>query len=142
MTTSEKGINLIATHEGLKLKAYQCPAKVWTIGYGHTKGVKQGDVITKEKAIEFLKEDLKEAENAVNKNLQNLNQNQFDALVSFVFNVGAGSFQDSTLLKKVKANPNDKSIADEFAKWDKAKGDTLPGLTKRRKAESDLYFEK
>jgi len=140
MKTSQKGIELISLHEGLRLEAYQCPAGVRTIGYGHTKGVKQGDIISKEKAVEFLKEDLVDAENAINKHFKNISQNQFDALVSFVFNVGSGNFQSSTLLKKAKVNPNDKTIADEFAKWNKAKSVVLPGLTKRRKEEASLYF--
>lgn len=145
MKTSEKGIELIASHEGLQLKAYKCPAGVWTIGYGHTRGVKQGDVITKAQALEFLKEDVKDAENAVNKHLLNLNQNQFDALVSFVFNVGAGNFQSSTLLKKAKVNPNDKTISAEFEKWNKARDAAgtlivLMGLARRRKEESEWYF--
>ena len=142
MKTSKKGIELIASHEGLALKAYKCPAGVWTIGYGHTGGVKSTDVITKERAIEFLQSDLKDAENAVNKNLPNLNQNQFDALVSFVFNVGAGNFGKSTLLKKAKNNPSDATIRSEFNKWINGGGKVLPGLVKRRKEESDLYFSK
>ncbi|MCL1933978.1 MAG: lysozyme [Candidatus Azobacteroides sp.] len=145
MKTSDRGIELISSHEGLRLNAYKCPAGVWTIGFGHTKGVKQGDVITVTEALELLREDVRDAENTVNKNLPNPNQNQFDALVSFVFNVGSGNFQSSTLLKKAKANPNDKSIADEFAKWNKARNGSgnlveLPGLTKRRREEADLYF--
>jgi len=140
MKTSSKGIEAIAAHEGLRLKAYRCPAGVWTIGYGHTKGVRPGDVITKEKAVGFLREDVVDAENAVNRHLQNLTQNQFDALVSFVFNAGAGNFQKSTLLKKAKVNPDDTSIADEFAKWNKAGGTVLSGLARRRKDESNLYF--
>jgi len=145
MKTSEKGIEFIASHEGLKLKAYKCPAGVLTIGYGHTKGVMHGDVITKEHAIVYLKEDVTDAENAVKRHLKSLNQNQFDALVSFVFNVGSGNFQSSTLLKKAIVNPNDKSIAAEFMKWNKAKNSSgilveLPGLTKRRQQEANLYF--
>jgi len=147
MKTSEKGIEFIASHEGFRLKAYKCPAGVWTIGYGHTKGVMPGDVITKEHAIEYLKEDVRDAENAVKRYLNNLNQNQFDALVSFVFNVGSGNFQSSTLLKKAIVNPNDRSISAEFMKWNKAKNSSgvlveLPGLTKRRQQEANLYFTK
>jgi len=147
MKTSEKGIEFISLQEGLRLKAYQCSSGVWTIGYGHTHGVKPGDVITKEQAAGFLKEDAMDAENVINKHLQNLNQNQFDALVSFVFNVGAGNFENSTLLKKVKLNPDDETIAGEFAKWNKARNSAgklveLAGLTRRRKEESNLYFSK
>jgi len=142
MKTSEKGLELIKKHEGLTLKAYKCPAGVWTIGYGHTGGVNPSDVITKEKAVEFLKEDVRESETAINGNLKNLNQNQFDALVSFVFNTGSGNFLRSTLLKKAKVNPNERTISDEFQKWVHAAGKVLPGLVKRRKEESELYFSK
>ena len=138
---SENIINSIATNEGLRLRAYKCPAGVWTIGYGHTSGVKPADVITKEQAFEFLKVDLKWAEDEVNKQLPDINQNQFDALVSFVFNVGVGNLRKSTLLKKAKADPNDKTISLEFAKWNKGGGKVLPGLVRRRKEESDLYFK-
>lgn len=146
MKTSDKGIELIADHEGLRLKAYKCPAGVWTIGYGHTGGIVQGQTISKQQAVEFLKQDLRVSEKAVNKKGLNINQNQFDALVSFIFNVGSGAFGRSTLLKKVRINPNDLSIVSEFAKWNKARVNgvltVLPGLTKRRKAESNLYFNK
>ena len=141
MKTSDKGIGLIKQYEGLKLHAYLCPAKVWTIGYGHTKGVKKGDVITESRAVDLLKDDLIDAESAVTKQDLAINQNQFDALVSFVYNVGSGAFAGSTLLKKIKKNPNDPLIRTEFAKWNKSKGRVLDGLVKRRKAESDLYFK-
>ena len=146
MQTSSNGIELIKEHEKLRLKAYLDAVGIPTIGYGHTKGVKIGQTITEDQAIEFLKEDLSVAENAINKQNLSLNQNQFDALVSFVFNVGTGSFQSSTLLKKAKADSNDTSIALEFAKWKygtvKGKKVVLGGLVKRRKNESDLYFKK
>ncbi|NDW10456.1 lysozyme [Dysgonomonas sp. 520] len=145
MKTSNSGVDFIRSHEGLVLTAYKCPAGVWTIGYGHTKGVKQGDRITEKEAIEYLKEDLEDSEKAVSSQNLKLNQNQFDALVSFTFNVGSGNFKSSTLLKKAKANPNDPTIRNEFAKWNKAKVKgvltALPGLTRRRKEEADLYFK-
>ena len=140
MKTSRKGIDFIASHEGLRLNAYLCPAGVWTIGYGHTKGVREEQRITKAEAEAVLKRDVVDVENAVNKALSNLNQNQFDALVSFVFNVGVGNFESSTLLKKAKANPNDTAIRIEFAKWRYSKGKELPGLVRRRAEEADLYF--
>ena len=96
--------------------------------------------ITKERAEEFLRLDILSAENAVNAECQNLRQCQFDAIVSFVFNVGCGNFCKSTLLKKVKANPDDNSIMDEFLRWVYANGFVLPGLQKRRLAEMRLYF--
>jgi lysozyme len=140
MKTSQKGINLIKRFEGLVSKAYLCPAGVWTIGYGHTKGVKSGMVISELQADYFLKEDVVDAENAINKHGLCFNQNQFDALVSFVFNIGAGNFEKSILFKKIKANPSDPAIRAEFAKWKLAGGQVLPGLEKRRSAEADLYF--
>lgn len=142
MTTSKQGLALIAAHEGLKLKAYLCPAGVPTIGYGHTKGVRMGDTITPDQADKFLREDLADAEKAVNAQGLKINQNQYDALVSFTFNVGVGNFGKSTLLKKVKANADDPAIRNEFARWNKGGGKVLPGLTRRRKEEADLYFKK
>jgi lysozyme len=144
MKTSQKGIKMIGEHEGLRLQAYLCPAGIPTIGYGHTKGVKMGQSITQSQADQFLAEDLADAENAVNAQNLRLNQNQFDALVSFVYNVGAGNFQKSTLLTKAKLNPNDATIAAEFDKWNKTRVNgiltPLKGLTNRRKAELKLYF--
>jgi len=140
MKTSRKGIDLIARHEGLRLQAYRCPAGVLTIGYGHTGNVKEGQVITEDYARYLLASDLSSAEKTVERYLPNLNQNQFDALVSFVFNVGSGNFESSTLLKKAKVNVNDPSIADEFCRWNKAAGKILPGLVKRRDDEAKLYF--
>ena len=140
MKTSAQGIGLIKRHEGLRLKAYRCPAGVWTIGFGHTRGVREGFVITEEEAGVFLKSDLRDAENIVNVALPCINQNQFDALVSFVFNVGSGNFLKSTLLKKAKVNTADAAIRQEFMKWRFADGKVLSGLEKRRKDEADLYF--
>ena len=140
MRASEKAYSLIRQFEGLLLTAYKCPAGVWTVGYGHTSGVVPGMAITKEQAGEFLKKDIETAENIVNAECPNLRQCQFDALVSFVFNVGGGNFRKSTLLKKVNTNPDDNSIMDEFLRWVYAKGVVLPGLQKRRLAEMRLYF--
>lgn len=114
MKASEKAYSLILQFEGLRLMAYRCPAGVWTIGYGHTSGVVQGVAITKEQAEECLRQDIEAVENIVNAECPGLRQCLFDALVSFVFNVGGGNFRRSTLLKKVKANSNDNSIMDEF----------------------------
>jgi lysozyme len=98
-----------------------------------------------QQAENFLREDLKTSENEVSKKLPSINQNQFDALVSFVFNVGVGNFRNSTLLKKAKANAGDVTIRAEFARWNKACVNgalkELPGLTRRRKEEADLYFK-
>jgi len=140
MKISDNGIELIKKHEGLRLEAYLCPAGKWTIGYGHTKGVKPGQVVTKEEAERLLREDLIVVENEINRHNLNINQNQFDALASFVYNVGVGNFRTSTLLKKIKANPNDKTIANEFKRWVYSNGKKLPGLVKRREEEAKLYF--
>lgn len=142
MKTNSIGIDLIKSFEGLKLNAYLCPAKVWTIGYGHTKGVKEGDIITEPKAIEFLKDDLHSFEVGVATLVKSqLTENQFSALVSFAYNCGIGNFKNSTLLRKVNANPNDISIEKEFLRWTRARGVVLGGLVRRRKAESKLYFK-
>ena len=140
MKTSHKGIALIKEFEGLRLKAYKCPGGVWTIGYGHTAGVKPGMTITEEQAEQFLKEDLIVFERAVNNQNLSIDQNQFDALISLIYNIGIGNFQKSTLLRKARVNPNDNSIMDEFLKWVYSKGRVLPGLQRRRLAEMKLYF--
>ena len=140
MRTSRKGIEFIKAHEGLRLAAYLCPSGVPTIGYGHTHGVKMGDRITEEQAEKFLIDDLAVAETEVNRYGLHLTQNQFDALVSFVYNVGARNFRSSTLLKRLKANPNDPDIANQFKRWVYGGGKVLPGLVRRRNEEAKLYF--
>lgn len=144
---SQKGLDLIKRFEGLELKPYKCPAGIPTIGYGNTyypsgSKVKLTDpVITKEKAEELLKFLLGSYEKSVDSFCRDdINQNQFDALVSFAYNCGVNNLKSSTLLKKVNANPNDPTIKAEFLKWNKANGRVLAGLTKRRQAEADLYF--
>lgn len=141
MRTSKNGLELIKAHEGLRLQAYKCPAGVWTIGYGHTSTAKQGMTITAQQAEELLRTDLTTAERAVSSHGLGLNQNRFDALVSFVFNVGSGNFARSTLLRKIRTNPADAAIAAEFFKWNKGGGKVLPGLVKRRQDEAALYFK-
>ena len=140
MKTSPKGIALIKEFEGLRLKAYKCPGGVWTIGYGHTAGVKPGMVISEAQAEEYLMADLIASEKYLNDLRLAINQNQFDALISFIYNVGTGNFSRSTLLRKVRANPQDNSIMDEFLRWVYSKGRVLPGLQRRRLAEMKLYF--
>ena len=142
MTTSDLGIELIKKHEGFRSKAYRCSANVLTIGFGHTLNVKSTDVITLDEAEYFLRQDVEFAEKEVNKHNLNINQNQFDALVSFVFNLGVGNFARSTLLKKIKSNPNDPAIRKEFGRWIYAGGKALNGLVRRRREEADLYFSK
>jgi lysozyme len=141
MKISVKGLELIKRHEGVRLTAYKCPAGVLTIGYGHTgKDVTAGKVITEAEAEKLLRGDLSTAESEVNRRLSKLNQNQYDALVSFVFNIGTGSFRMSTLLRIAQKTPNDPQIRLEFAKWVRGGGIVLPGLVTRRKEEADLYF--
>jgi lysozyme len=140
MRTSDKGLELIKKHEGLKLTAYKCPAGVWTIGYGHTRTAKSGLTIEQRTADELLKQDVRFAEIAVTKELPSITQSKFDALVSFVFNVGAGAFHRSTLLKRIKANQEEHLIRHEFSRWDKAGGKVLAGLVRRRQDEANMYF--
>jgi lysozyme len=138
--TSQAGIDLVKRWEGCKTKAYRCPAGVWTIGYGHTEGVNSSMWISYDKAEEFLKQDLQRFEKAV-KTLVTvpINQNQFDALVSFTYNVGAKAFGNSTLLSLL----NQKKYlpaSDQFLRWTKAGSKTLPGLVLRRSEERDLFL--
>jgi lysozyme len=143
MGISQKGLNLIKQFEGLRLTTYRCSAGVLTIGYGHTgSDVKEGMTITQAQAEELLKNDVKRFEIGVSTLTAGipLTQNQYDALVSFAYNVGLGAFQSSTLLKKLRENPKDPAISTEFAKWNKAGGAVVAGLTNRRAQESQLYF--
>ena len=139
MKINEAGLNLIKDFEGCRLKAYLCPAGVWTIGYGHTQGVKPDMVINQLQAERFLRQDLKRFEDAVTSLVKvPITPNQFSALVSFTYNVGTGALYDSTLLRKL--NKKDyKGAANEFLRWNKAGGKVLPGLTRRRLAEKDLF---
>ena len=140
MTTSDKGFKLIKEFEGCKLYAYRCPAGVLTIGYGHTKGVKAGMAITQDLANKYLQEDVKFAENALNKMNIKFSQNEFDALVSWIFNLGEGNFNSSTLKKKILAKAPAYEIADQIVKWTKAGGKVQTGLQKRRIAEANMYI--
>lgn len=148
MKASQKCVDLIKQFEGYKDKAYLCPAGVATIGYGSTmwndgRRVQMGDKITKEGAELLLHWELNNK--AIALYGLNVNQNQADAILSFVFNLGIGAFQKSTLIKKIRLNPNDPTIRDEFMKWNKARVGgkliELKGLTRRRIAESNLYYD-
>ena len=147
MKLNEAGKTLIKSFEGLKLTAYKCSANKDTIGYGNTfyedgSKVKPGDKITKERAELLFELIADEFEAKVKQlNLPNLSDNQFSALVSFAYNAGLTNLVKSTLFRKVRANPNDSTIRDEFMKWNKAGGKVLNGLTRRRQAEADLYFK-
>jgi lysozyme len=170
MKPSENCHALIKQFEGCRLKAYKDSAAVWTIGYGTTyypdgNAVRQSEVITQERAEFLLKWQVLEKSggvdalvngplNKLKHGYSRVNQNQFDALVSFAYNVGTGALKKSTLLKKILVNANDPTIEQEFLKWDKVKkvikdeSDKsiityvpVRGLTKRRQAEADLYFK-
>lgn len=126
--------------EGLRLEAYQDTGGVWTIGYGHTKGVKKGDKCTEAQALAWLMEGMAEAVEAVNTNVRiPVTQNQFDALCDFVFNVGVKAFRDSTLLRLLNTGDY-KSAYNQFARWKYDNGVVIAGLVKRRKAEADLFI--
>lgn len=136
MKLGKAGEEIIKEFEGLKLKAYKCPGGVWTIGWGHTNGVKQGQTITKEQAQQLFDADMKEFENWVNKLVKfKMTQNQFDALVSFTFNLGPGGLQ--TLIR----NRNITQIADAMLLYNKAGGVVQPGLVRRRKMERELLLK-
>ena len=140
---SQKGLEFIGGFEGLRLEAYwDSYGKVWTIGYGHTSGVRKGQKITKQQAINYLRSDCQFAANAVNKYVKvSINQNQFDALVSFTFNLGAGAFAGSDLLKYLNQGKI-QAAANEFPLWCHAGGQVLPGLVRRRNAEKALFLSK
>jgi lysozyme len=149
MRISDNGLRLIQEFEGLRLTSYLCSASVPTIGYGATyyqdgSKVKLGQTITRDQATQLLKDHVKEFEGSVIGllNTTKVNRNQFDALVSFCFNLGAGNLAKSQLLRFVKANPNDPKIAAEFMKWNRAGGEVSRGLVRRRKKEAELYFTK
>jgi lysozyme len=132
-TINAAGLQLIESFEGLRLQSYQDSVGVWTIGYGHTRGVAQGQVITQPQAEAFLQQDLGVAEGAVNGLGLTLTDNQFAALVSFAFNLGGGNL--AKLLKNGLA-----AVPDRILLFDHAGGKQLPGLTRRRTAERALYL--
>ena len=147
--TGTAGIEMIKSFEGFRSAPYKCPAGIPTIGYGATfypdgKKVTMNDTpINEEKATDLLKSMLVSFERYVDSYCRDdVNQNQFDALVSFAYNLGPANLKASTLLKKVNANPEDETIRAEFMKWVKAGGKTLKGLVRRREAEANLYFTK
>jgi len=141
MRTRTRGVELIKEFEGLRLDAYRDAVGVWTIGFGHTRTAREGMSVDRGEAHDLLREDLKWAENAVNQYvLVDLNQGQFSALVSFVFNVGVNAFISSTLLQVI----NDEEfnyVPRELTRWVYAGGDSLKGLARRRVAEAALFME-
>lgn len=140
MDYSDPLVNLVKAFESFRLQAYLDPVGIPTIGYGHTQGVKMGDTITEEQADQYLREELDVAARAVNRYSKvSLSQNQFDALTSFVYNVGAGAFQNSTLLRYINGREPMNEIHAQFMRWIHGDGKVLPGLVKRRQYEADLF---
>lgn len=138
-TIGRKGLNTIKHFEGLRLKAYQDSVGIWTIGYGHTRGVKRGDRISTKKANAYLIKDVRNAEWAVNRYVKvRISQDQFDALVSWTFNLGSGNLRSSTMLKKLNKRRFDR-VPCEMIRWVRAGGKILKGLVKRRNAEARLF---
>ena len=141
MKVSQDCIDLVKFFEGFEAKAYLCPASVWTIGYGRTRNVREGDVVNEKQAERDLLEELEEfGEQVLNTVQVPLLQNQFDALTSWTYNLGVGNLQSSTLLKELNSR---KYIAagKEILRWNKAGGKVLAGLTRRREAEAKLWVK-
>ena len=139
MNVSQNCVELIKYFEGFEDTAYLCPANVWTIGYGRTRNVKEGDRITEAQAERDLLEELEEFKHQVLHSVKvELTQNELDALTSWTYNLGVGNLNSSTLLKKLNAGSKDEVPA-EMLRWNKAGGKVLAGLTKRREAEAELW---
>ena len=139
MKVSQDCIQLVKYFEGFEDTAYLCPANVWTIGYGRTRNVKEGDKITEVQAERDLLEELEEFKHQVLDSVKvELKQNELDALTSWTYNLGVGNLKSSTLLKKLNAGNKDEVPA-EIVRWNKANGKVIAGLTKRREAEAELW---
>ena len=139
MNISQEGISLIKKFEGCELKAYQDSVGVWTIGFGHTKGVKEGDEITQDMAETMLEEEMPEYEGYINNMVSApLKQCQYDALCAWVYNLGPTNLKESTLLKLLNAGDYH-LIPSQIKRWNKAGGETLKGLIRRREAEALLF---
>jgi lysozyme len=147
MKVNAEGYALLKKFEGCVLKAYKCPAGVWTIGFGNTfyedgTKVKEGDVITQQRADELAKFIVEQFATSIRAMIkQPLSENQFSACVSLAYNIGTGGFKKSSVLRKLNANPTDPTIADSFRLWNKGGGVILKGLVRRREAEIALYFK-
>ena len=142
MNISQDGLKLIKKFEGCELNSYLCSADVLTIGYGHTKGVKEGQVITQEEAEEMLASELEEYEGYITDMVKcDLEQHQFDALVAWVYNLGPTNLRSSTMLKRLNANDLE-DVPDQIKRWNKAGGKVLKGLVRRREAEALLFQNK
>ena len=139
LKTSQEGISLIKSFEGCELTAYRCSADVPTIGYGHTAGVSDGDTCTQEEAETMLAEDLVEFEDYVKNYVESeLEQNEFDALVAWTYNLGPANLKESTMLKELNSG-NFEEVPRQMKRWNRAGGEVLDGLIRRREAESRLF---
>ena len=139
MKISEEGLALIKKFEGCELEAYQCAAGIWTIAYGRIKEVKEGNTCTQEQAEAWLDEELHEYESYINDMVEvSLLQNQFDALVAWVYNLGPSNLKSSTLLNVLNAGEY-KNVPEQIKRWNKAGGKVLEGLIRRREAEALLF---
>ena len=139
LKTSQEGISLIKSFEGCELTAYRCSADVPTIGYGHTAGVSDGDTCTQEEAETMLAEDLVEFEDYVKNYVESeLQQNEFDALVAWTYNLGPANLKESTMLKELNSG-NFEEVPRQMKRWNRAGGEVLDGLIRRREAESRLF---
>jgi lysozyme len=146
MKPSKQCFELIKKYEGYSGIAYLCPAKVPTIGWGSTmydngEPVKIGDVISKARAEDLLNYEVRHFADKINRLELGLNQNQFDSIVSLVYNIGIGAFRKSTILRLISQNPNSLDIAVQFGRWIYGGGKMLPGLVKRRADEMELYYK-
>ena len=139
MRTSLQGLQLIKDFEGLRLKAYLCPAGIPTIGWGHTRGVRIGETITEAQASDYLVEDIAPIEVLLNSQHINFRQEQFDALVSWIFNLGVNAFGGSTMLKYIRDNRSDEDITDQMVRWVNVGKKPLVGLKRRRIAEANMF---
>lgn len=140
MKISNDGINLIKNYEGCKLYAYRDSVGVATIGYGHTKGVRMGTAITQKQADDYLREDLASVEKTLNQLGINFKQCQFDALCSWVFNLGSSNFTHSTMCVRICTGASDEEITDQLVRWHNAGGKSLLGLMKRRVSEANMFL--
>ena len=141
MRMSDYALERLKELEGLRKKAYKCAKGKWTIGYGHTKDVREGQTIDEYTAKHLLESDIDYCENFLKKEpyAEDITQGQWDALVSFLFNLGIGNYSSSTLRKKIMRDVDDPTIPNEFRRWVHCDGKVLPGLVKRREWEAQMY---
>lgn len=139
MKPSQACVDLVKSFEGFRATAYKCPAGVWTIGYGTTENVQPGDTITEAEAEQMLSDDLLSASTAVDELVEvDLTQNEYDALVSFIYNVGREAFRNSTLLRMINSGDKE-TCGPQFLRWNKAGGNAFAGLSRRRESEREMF---